>query len=566
MLLSVYGTQRDPGGIIVEKGIEAKMRDGDILRADIYRPADHKKHPVLLERTPYDRQSRSDFGVKAASRGFIYVVQDVRGRYGSDGDWYPFANESNDGYDTVEWAAALPGSDGRVGMMGMSYVGATQLLAAVAQPPHLAGIYTIMTASNYYDGWTYRGGALQQWFAESWSSGLSADTVRQHVADEGRLTEWAKRLPLTTFPVFEISKPENVAPYFRDWLAHPSYDDYWKRWAIDERYSKIAVPATFVGGWYDIFLDGTLRNFASMSALQGDASKHDRLIVGPWIHGPLARKTSDVDFGASATTDVHEMILSWYDYLFFGKKNGHEAEKPVKVFVMGKNEWRDEDSWPLARAHLTRFFLHSDGAANAAAGNGSISTTAPGDEPADKFVYDPADPVPTRGGGLCCAPIVPSGAWDQRSIEARKDVLVYTSPAVSHDTEVTGPIDVELYASSSAADTDFTAKLVDVWPNGYAQNLTDGIIRARFRDSLEKPELMKPREVYKFTIHALATSNVFLSGHAIRVEISSSNFPHYARSLNIPGESNTASQGVKAMNEVYHDSQRPSAVILPVVP
>jgi uncharacterized protein len=551
--------------IEVQRSVQAKMRDGDILRADIYRPADHDKHPVLLERTPYDRQSRNDFGVKAARRGFIYVVQDVRGRFASDGAWYPFMNESNDGYDTIEWAAALPGSDGRVGMMGMSYVGATQLLAAVAQPPHLAGIFPIMTASNYYDGWTYRGGALQQWFAESWSSGLSADTLRQHVADGGLLTGWAKLLPLTSFPVFNAGKPQDLAPYFYDWLAHPSYDEYWKRWAIDSRYSKITVPAAHAGGWYDIFLDGTLRNFVNLSAQPGAAARQQKLIVGPWIHGPLSHKSSDIDFGAAAEVNAHELILSWYEALFMGKKQS-ESDKPVKIFVMGRNEWRDEDAWPLARAKMTRYFLHSDGSAKTSSGKGSLSTSAPVNEPGDSFVYDPVDPVPTRGGGLCCAPILPSGAWDQREIETRQDVLVYTTPAFTQATEVTGPIDLDLFASSSAVDTDFTAKLVDVWPNGYAQNLTDGILRARYRNSLEQPEMLKPGETFELTIHALATSNVFLPGHAVRLEISSSNFPHYSRNLNTAADPNTATSGVKATNRIYHDASHPSAVILPVIP
>jgi putative CocE/NonD family hydrolase len=552
--------------ITVERGITAKMRDGIVLRADVYRPNDKSKHPVLLERTPYDRQARADFGVKAAMRGYIYVVQDVRGRYASEGEWYPFVHESEDGYDTVEWAATLPGSDGRVGMLGMSYVGATQLLAAVTQPPHLAGIVPMLTASDYYDGWTYRGGALQQWFAESWSSGLALDTLRRRAQDTATLPSWTKILPLTSYPVLDLSKAGDIAKYFQDWLAHPSYDEYWKQWAIDERYSKISVPALYVGGWYDIFLDGTLRNFTNLARQNGvSGGKQQRLVVGPWIHGPTDRKSSDVDFGASATADVHEMILSWYDYLFSGVKNGRESEKPVKIFVMGRNDWRYEDSWPLARAHDTRYYFHSNGEANSTSGNGSLSTMAPPAEKPDRFIYDPADPVPTNGGGLCCATDYHSGAWDQRAIEARKDVLVYTTTPFAKETEVTGPIIVDLYASSSAVDTDFTAKLVDVWPNGYAQNLTDGIIRARYRNSLSKVELMEPRKIYEFKINLLATSNAFMPGHSLRVEISSSNFPHYSRNLNVADDSNVAKEGVKATNEIFHDIQHPSAIVLPVV-
>jgi hypothetical protein len=287
--------------------------------------------------------------------------------------------------------------------------------------------------------------------------------------------------------------------------------------------------------------------------------------MGPWPHGLLQPKAGEVDFGPQAKLDGFELVLHWYDHLLKGIDNGIDREKPVKIFVMGKNIWREEDDWPLARARARRYYLHSGGKANSLEGDGTLSPTAPQQEASDRYVYDPADPAPTKGGGLCCNAAVPGGAFDQRPVEGRQDVLVYTTAPFKEDFEVTGPITVELYASSSAVDTDFTAKLVDVWPNGFAQNLTDGIIRARYRNSFEKLELMEPGQVYKFSIDLGATSNVFLAGHRLRLDISSSNFPHFDRNLNTGEDQGWGTRMVKATNTIFHDRERPSAIILPVV-
>jgi hypothetical protein len=555
--------------VTVERGVEARMRDGVVLRADIYRPKAEGKFPVLLQRTPYDKRGGVDLGLRAAARGYVVIIQDVRGRYTSDGEWYTFKHESEDGYDTVEWAAALPYSDGKVGMFGGSYVGATQMLTAIAQPPHLAGILPVVTASNYHDGWTYQGGAFEQWFNESWTSGLAQDTLNHRVQRNSNATMWMWNLPLASYPCLNLGTTEGLAPYFLDWLAHPSYDDYWKRWSIEDNHAKILVPAYHVGGWYDIFMGGTLRNYLGIKARGGSdaARRGQRLTIGPWYHGPFNGKSGELDFGPDAKGDTDELMLRWYDNLLRGISNGIDQEKPVKIFVMGKNLWREEDDWPLARARSTRFYLHSGGKANTLSGDGALTTVSPGSESPDKYVYDPMDPVPTRGGGLCCDnEHQPSGAFDQRPVEARSDVLVFTTPAFKEDFEVTGPISLEIYASSSAVDTDFTAKLVDVWPNGYAQNLTDGILRARYRNSQEKPEFLNPGEPYKFTIDLWATSNVFRTGHKLRLEVSSSNFPRFDRNLNAGESAAQSSRTVKATNAIYHDREHPSALILPVVP
>jgi putative CocE/NonD family hydrolase len=544
------------------------MRDGVVLRADIYRPKADGKFPVLLTRTPYDKRGEMDFGHMAAACGYVVVAQDVRGRYTSDGDWYTFKNESQDGYDTVEWAAALPYSNGKVGTFGGSYVGATQMLTAISSPPHLAGIMPVVTASNYHENWTYQGGAFEQWFDQSWTTGLAENMLDRHMAKNSYATRWDTTLPLTDYPLLDPGTPAGLADYYLDWLAHPSYDDYWKQWSIEEHFSNIQVPALHVVAWYDLFQDGSFRNYLGIKAHGGtDAARNgQRLLVIVGGHAGSGPKIGDVDFGKDSVLDENALILRWYDYLLKGVDNGMGREKPVKLFVMGKNVWREEDDWPLVRAKEARYYLHSAGKANTLSGDGTLSATAPATEIADKYVYDPSDPVPTHGGPLCCDGLhEPAGALDQRPVENREDVVVYTTPAFKQDTEVTGPVTLELYASSSAVDTDFTGKLVDVWPNGFDQNLTEGILRARYRSSREKAELMNPGEVYKLTLSLWSTSNVFLAGHKLRLEVSSSNFPRFDRNLNTGEDQGHSTRMVKATNAVYHDREHPSALVLPVV-
>lgn len=560
--------------VTIERNVPAKMRDGVTLRADIYRPKTDEKFPVLLVRTPYDKTNVMSLAMRAAASGYVVVAQDVRGRFASEGDWYPFKHESLDGYDTVEWAATLPYSNGKVGMFGGSYVGATQYLAAIAHPPHLAGICPEVTASNYHDGWSYQGGAFEQWFNESWTTGLAMNTMRRRIESSGNAVAWAKTLPLVSYPVLDLeaSTASELAPYFRDWLAHPNYDDYWKPWSIEDHYSQIQVPVFSQGAWYDIFLGGTLRNYTRLKKEAGtEAARHGQrlmVFIGGHAGGSENPHVGQVDFGKDAPAHVDEATLRWYDWLLKGQANGFEQEKPVKIFVMGKNAWRDEEDWPLARAKATRYYLHSTGGANSLSGNGSLNTALPGEDRPDQYVYDPNDPTPTMGGPLCCGPFPPAGLGpqDQRGVEARNDVLVFSTPPLSRDTEVTGPILLDLYVSTSAVDTDFTGKLVDVWPNGFAQNLTEGILRLRYRNSQEKPELANPGEVYRINVDLWATSNVFLAGHKLRLEVSSSNFPRFDRNLNTGDDQARGTRMVKAINIIYHDKSRPSAAVLPIVP
>jgi putative CocE/NonD family hydrolase len=581
-LFSASAHAADQYAVTYERNATVTMRDGVKLKADIYRPSTDGKFPVLLQRTPYNKDNDVEFGLKAAQHGFVVVVEDVRGRYASEGNWYTFKNEPGDGYDTVEWAAALPYSNGKVGMFGGSYVGATQMLAAITHPPHLAGICPIVTASNYHSNWVYQGGAFEQWFDQSWTSGLAQNTFDREVADDTNPLQGISTYPLAKYPLFNLDEHSDpassaaLAPYYLDWLAHPNYDEYWKAISIEDHFADINVPALHVAAWYDLFLGGSLNNYEGLKvhAASEEARRGQRLLIVVGGHSGNGPKIGDVDFGAASKIDEDEITLHWYEYLFKGAHNEFASDKRAKIFVMGANQWREEDDWPLARARNTKYFLHSAGKANSISGGGSLSTTAPSREQSDQYLYDPANPVPTIGGPLCCdSKHLAPGAYDQRAIEGRDDVLVYSTPAMSQDTEVTGPVTLELYAKSSAVDTDFTARLVDVWPNGFAQNLTEGILRARYRDSQETPSLITPGQIYKFNIDVWATSNVFKKGHVLRLEISSSNFPRFDRNLNT-GRNRylSASQDVSngqsfksATNVIYHDAEHPSALILPVV-
>jgi putative CocE/NonD family hydrolase len=477
----------------------------------------------------------------------------------------------------VEWIASQPFSNGKVGMFGGSYVGATQMLAAIAHPPHLVGICPGVTASNYHDGWTYQGGAFEQWFSESWTSGLAQDTLVRDLDRLAKTPEDVNAMPLTTYPlinlnptgVVSVSTPA-LAPYFLDWLAHPAYDDYWKRWSIEEHYGDVRVPALHIAAWYDIFLGGSLRNYLGLKAGAATeaARRGQRLHVVIGGHAGSGRKIGDLDFGPEAEKyHDDDVMLLWYDFLLKGVQNEFATGKPVKIFVMGLNQWRDEDDWPLARAQSTKYFLHSDGHANSSRGQGSLSTSGPASETGDKFSYDPAKPVPTVGGPLCCdGEHLAPGPRNQQSLEQRNDVLLYSTAPLDHDLEVTGPVRFDFFASSSAVDTDFTAKLVDVYPDGTVFNLTEGILRARYRDSQAKATPLVPGQVYSLSIDLWATSNVFRAGHRIRLEVSSSNFPRFDRNLNTGESAATSANLATASNTILHDAAHPSALVLPIIP
>jgi putative CocE/NonD family hydrolase len=556
--------------VVTREGVRAKMRDGVELVADVYRPRADGKFPVLVERTPYDRRGEAGMARELAAHGYVVVLQDTRGRYDSGGEFYPFMYEAQDGYDTVEWAAALEHSDGRVGMFGGSYVGATQMLAASARPPHLVAVFPYVTASEYYDGWTYQSGALMQWFASSWTSILAEDTLRRKADETMRPKEWVNELPVESYPVLKPPAPTDLAPYFRDWLRHDRDDEYWRRWKVSDHYGEMNVKGLHAGGWHDLFLKGSIKNYTGLRERGATAAVREgqRLIVGPWAHAPTSPegKIGDVTFGKDAVLDMTGTALKWFDYALKGVQNEYATAPPVSIFVMGENVWRAEREFPLARTRHTKYFLHSSSGAATASGDGALSTNAPGEERPDKFVYDPANPVPTIGGRLCCGRALPPGPFDQRPNESRADVLVFSTLPLEKDTEVTGFVTVELYASTSAPDTDFTAMLVDVAPDCYARFLTDGVVRARYRDMSGRAEAVVPGRVYKYTIDLWATSNLFRAGHRIRLYVSSSNFPRFDRNLNTGEAASVSARTIKAAQAVYHDAARASSLVLPVIP
>jgi uncharacterized protein len=552
--------------VLIENDVKVKMRDEVLLVADVYRPEGEATFPVLVERTPYNRKDEASMAFEFASHGYLVVLQDTRGRYDSAGEFYPFRDESNDGFDTVEWAAQLPGANGKVGMFGGSYVGATQMLAAMARPPHLIAIFPFVTGSEYYEGWTYQSGVLMQWFTSSWASTLAIDTLRRRASDASRWKDWVWTLPIENYPVLQLPATDTLAPYFRDWLKHDRDDSYWQQWRVSDHYSEMNVQALHAAGWHDIFLKGSIKNYTGLHTENVSAAIRNgqRLIIGPWAHTPTSPegKIGDVVFGKSAVPDLTGTALKWFDYTLKGIQTEYASARPVRLFIMGENVWRDESEFPLARTRYTKYYLHSSRGANGTTSDGTLDVTPPQAERADQFDYDPSKPVPTLGGRLCCGTTLPVGPLDQRPNESRSDVLVFSTPPLTNDLEVTGFVRVELFAASSAADTDFTALLADVDPSGYARFLTDGIIRARYRDA--KSESITPGNVYKYNIDLWATGNVFKKGHRVRLYISSSNFPRFSRNMNTGVEG--SAEPVIARQTIYHDDRYRSSLILPIIP
>ena len=566
-----------------ETNVAVPMRDGVVLRADVYRPSGGGRHPTLLQRIPYGKHSpryRSMYldPMRALDRGYAVVIQDVRGRHASDGEWYPYVNEPRDGYDTIDWVASQPWSDGNVGMFGISYHGATQWLAATEAHPALKAIVPGATADSYYDSWTYLGGVFQLFWISGWASGFVLDDFapRAERSPEARalLREWrrdpfaiANHLPLGDMPALR-----EVCEYYYDWLEHPTYDDYWKSFAPREKYDQITVPALNQGGWYDGFIRATLRNYEDMREQGGSelARAQQHLVVGPWLHQPLPDPSAGNGyFGPSASgaaIDWHGMHLAWYDRWLRGEDNGVDSDPSAYLFIMGANEWRAEEVWPPPDAETMTLFLRSGGRANTLNGDGTLSADPPSVlESPDHFLYNPANPVPTVGGAhLGGVPtLFEVGVQDQRVVEARGDVLVYTSAPLESDTEVTGYVTLDLWAATSADDTDWTAKLVDVHPDGSALNVCDGILRASYKDSLESPSPIQANEVCRYRVDVGPTAMLFRKGHQIRLEVSSSNFPAYARYTGSPHDKSADMS--PATQTVLHDAEHPSALQLPVV-
>jgi putative CocE/NonD family hydrolase len=554
--------------VIVDFDVDVPMRDGTLLRANVYRPSSDGRWPVLLSRTPYgkDLPGASAFvdPLVAARSGYAVVLQDTRGRFTSGGEFRPFEDEARDGFDTLAWLAQQPFCDGNVGTFGASYLGFTQWTAAIEQAPALKAMVPFLAVGEPMDGLIFRGGAMELGTGASWAMMMGFDSlVRRYRSDPPRLgmaiTSLAREvdalgpsgywsLPLRQFAPL---RDHPIEPWYLERMHDPLDTERLDIFVMEGKYQRVDVPTFNVGGWFDIFLKTTLRSFSAMRQL----GKPTKLLIGPWTHVTQRNPVGELNFGFGSTlglidlrVDFTRLQLRWFDHWLRGIDTGMLDEPPVKIFVMGANVWRDEQEWPLARAVATPFYLRADG---------RLTREAPASgESVDSFVYDPADPVPTHGGATLMPPEFPAGPMDQRQIEARADVLTYTSEVLERDTEVTGEVEVRLWACTSAPDTDFVAGLVDVYPDGRALNVTDGILRTGH---------VEADQAYEHRIDLWATSNVFKAGHRIRVHVTSSSFPRWDRNQNTGKPLGIDAELRKARQTVLHDAEHASRVVLPLV-
>jgi putative CocE/NonD family hydrolase len=570
--------------IRVDTNIPMKMRDGIVLMSDVYRPDDSERHPAIVVRTPYSKGlgGNSDFlsAQHAAFAGYAFVIQDTRGRFASGGEFMPGAQEGKDGYDTIETVAAEPWCDGNVGTVGSSYLGRNQWQAALEQPPHLKAIApSIATAGPLSD---FRlGGPIDLEQSISWFTAMAIDMLERQrqqgkdvseareMLDQARLNpgEVYSHLPLKDVPHFQFEglKEASVAR-MTDALPDSIKTEDDLHWA----YEKITVPCFHAGGWYDIFSGSLFAGFRGMKEHGGSevAREGQHVLCGPWGHGgSLLAYVGGLHFGPAGSaiaTFTMQRHITFFDRYLKGIEGRHMA--PVRYFVMGANRWRNADAWPLPNTDWQRFYLHSKGRANTAAGDGVLSRDDPAAEPPDVYVYDPRFPVPTVGGRVLPTGTLIPGPFDQTSIEGRGDVLCYTTPELSEALEVTGPLKLHLFAATSTRDTDFTAKLIDVRPNGAAYNVAEGVIRARYRKSVLKAEFVTPGETNEYVIDLAVTSIVFGPGHRIRLDVTSSNFPRIDRNMNTGNAFGEDTEGVPAVQTVYHQPDRASYIDLPVIP
>ena len=532
------------------------MRDGVRLSANIFLPSEYGRAPAILERTPYGKGADITPNYRAfVEHGYAVVAQDVRGRYESEGVFQPLRQEGPDGDDTLNWIGRQPWSNGKIGMIGGSYRGIVQWEAAVLNNPHLKAIFPVVSGwDDYLDRFYSKGGALKlgqrlEWMAENLK-------VPEYRPDFSRYT---LHLPLRTA---DIAATGRASEMYQAAMNHPAYDGFWRSISTREQIQKVRIPVFSVGGWYDNFAESDLEAYAALRKATGLS----RILIGPWPHN-MSYKFGGVDFGPESQVPVRGLQFQWFDQWLMGKDSRLMSLPPMRLFVMGANKWREERDWPPPEARPRTFYLKSGGRANSLDGDGALADKPSAGGAQDRFTYDPRDPVPTRGGAVCCNPrVFPWGPMDQRALERRTDVLVYTTKPLKRDLEALGPVQVVLWASTSARDTDFTAKLVDVLPDGSARNLSDGILRLRYRDSLEKPQPAAPGAIYRITIDAGVTGNVFLKGHRIRLEVSSSNFPRFDRNPNTGGRIADETRLLRATQTIYHDREHPSQLILMSMP
>ena len=550
-----------PYKVQLEFDVRVPMRDGVALSTDIYRPAGPGRFPVILVRTPYDNGTAGNrrTGKQWAALGYVYAIQDVRGRGDSEGTFYPLVTEAKDGADAIEWLARQPWSNGRVGTTGGSYLGWTQVYAAIENPPALKAMVPIVTPTDPDRNFPMQFGAFSPTVV-SWFAFISGKTLQD-------ISELDLNAAYATLPLREAdqvlgwhSKP------WRDYFDHPAQDDYWRAQHYQERLLQSTVPMLHVSGWYDDVLVGTLENFTALTSTRVSAATKagQRMIIGPWGHGVnQSTRMGEVDFGPTALIDLTGIQRRWFDRWLKGESNGVEAEAPVKIFVMGRNVWREEREWPLARTRYLKFYLRSGGRANTLFGDGRLDTLPPDREPADRYRYDPAHPTP-----FITEPSFSQvgGPDDYRGVERRDDILVYTGDAVVQPTEVCGPLTVNLVAASSARDTDWATKVLAVRPDGFAMRLNDGLVRARFAKDRSREQFLTPGQPETYQIDNWATCFVLEPGWRLRLEVASAAFPKFDRNLNTGGRIGYEAAGVAADQTVFHERNRESYLVVPVIP
>jgi len=536
------------------------MRDGVHLSADAYLPKAEEPAPVVLSRTPYNKNTERTYRLMAAfaEHGYAAVSMDVRGRGDSEGEFEPYRHDGEDGFDAIEWIAEQPWCTGAVATLGGSYPGLIQWLTALLRPPHLRAMIVLVCPSDPF---------------VEWPTGTPGPmSVCWHRMTHGRVVQfvepldWAdiyRHLPLMTMDERAGFDSAN----WREVLSHPTLDDYWEPLRYQDRIGELDLPVLHVSGWYDDEEIGTPLNFTRMIARAPDdpAAHRQRLLMGPWGHGVNSqRQIGDVDFGPDALVDLEGIERRFLDRWLKDERNGLEDEPPVRIFVMGTNEWRDEATWPLERTEWRTLHLRSGGNANSRLGDGRLGPKAPtGQEPSDVYTSDPSNPVPFLTDPLSNQI---GGPDDYRAVEQRGDVLVYVTEPLQADVEITGPVRLVLSASSSAVDTDFMAKLVDVHPGGFVQRLCDGMVRARFRQGMDREVPLDPGAIERYEIALWDTSQVFRAGHRIGLEIASSAFPKYDRNLQTGEPLATGTRMELAENRVFHDAEHRSHLILPVIP
>ena len=558
---------------VTDQNVAVAMRDGVVLRADVLRPKAGGLFPVLVYRTPYGKHTAlKDYTTfrHAVDRGYAVVVQDVRGRYASDGEFRPYQNEGHDGYDTIEWAAKQPWSDGKIGTFGLSYPGAVQWLAAVEDPPHLRAMVPAMTFStpqNFF----YAGGVWDMsWMEWIWDNIAYDARTKKGLPGpktyEESLVAWKDVGPKMQdrLPLRDVTELKSVAPYYFDWLSHPADDSWWDWCELRNKYARVHAAVLNFSAWYDDNYgpEGATTNFAGLLKARGhEEHPQTSLLLGPWVHGvdeTAKTKSGERDFGQNAAIDYDDVVLNWMDHYLRGVNNNVEHAKPVRYFVMGDNQWRESEAWPPS-AEQTSYYLAG---LTAGAQVSELTLKAPASaEQFTAFVSDPANPVRNSYES--------SGAHDYRGFEKRSDVLTFDSAVLDRDTEVTGPVKAGIYLSCDCRDLDLWVRLLDVAPDGTAFSLMSpglDVQRASYRDLKRGRQLLTPEQIYKLTLDRLITSNVFQKGHRIRVQISATFFPTFSRNLHNGELESVSAKMQKANIRIYHDMAHPSRIVLPVVP